>query len=137
MGGKNAANLKEYQEVDILVKLIPFFDISMSKSSKVLPEATLLRKMMNLAKSEAEMILRKKHLNTLLDVIKANFEKLILPENQQEVEEDYADCFFLNKARAKSFVSTLARIVWEYNYVNKMFIEHYKKLSDLSSKNPA
>lgn len=60
-----------------------------------------------------------------------------MPENQKEVEEDYADCFFLNKARAKSFVATLARIVWEYNYVNKMFIEHYSKLSNLSSKNPA
>jgi len=34
-GGKLAANTKEYQEVNILIKLIPFFDIPMSKSSKI------------------------------------------------------------------------------------------------------
>jgi hypothetical protein len=53
----------------------------MSKSSKDIKEATVLRKMMNLAKSEAEMILRKKHLFTLIDAIKAYFDKLLLPEN--------------------------------------------------------
>lgn len=54
MGGKIAANQKDYQEVDILIKLIPFFDVTMSKSSKIMPEATKLRKMLNIAKSEAE-----------------------------------------------------------------------------------
>jgi hypothetical protein len=33
-------------------------------------------------------------------------------------------------------VQTLARVVWEYNFVNKMFIENYKKLSNLTTKNP-
>jgi hypothetical protein len=33
-------------------------------------------------------------------------------------------------------VQTIARIVWEYNFVNKMFIESYKKLSNLTSTNP-
>jgi hypothetical protein len=37
IGGKIAANLPDYQEVDILIKLIPFFEIPMSKSSKVIP----------------------------------------------------------------------------------------------------
>lgn len=106
----------------------------MCKSSKVVPEATKLRKLLNIAKSEAEMLLRKKKLYTILDAIKVNFEKLLFPENLPEVEADYIDCFFQSKQRAKLFVSTLARIVWEYNYVNKMFIEHYRKLSNLSNK---
>ena len=94
IGGKNAANLKDYQEVDILIKLIPYFDIPLSKSSKIVPEATNLRKMINLAKSEAEMILRRKKLNTLLDVVKGYFELLLMPENTEKVELDFLDCFF-------------------------------------------
>jgi phospholipid N-methyltransferase len=39
-GGNSAANEKSYQEIDILIKLIPFFDIPMAKSSKIIPEAT-------------------------------------------------------------------------------------------------
>jgi hypothetical protein len=50
--------------------------------------------MINLAKSEADMIMRKKRLITLLDVIKAYFEKLILPENSADIELDFLDCFF-------------------------------------------
>jgi hypothetical protein len=50
--------------------------------------------MINLAKSEADMIMRKKRLITLFDVIKAYFEKLLLPEKQAEVELDFLDCFF-------------------------------------------
>ncbi len=83
--------------MDILIKLIPYFDIPLSKSSKIVPEATFLRKMINLAKSEGEMILRRKKLNTLLDVVKAYFEKLLLPENVEEVELDFLDCFFQSK----------------------------------------
>jgi hypothetical protein len=77
-----------------LIKLIPFFDIPMSKSSKIIPEASLLRKFMNIAKSEAEMIMRKHRLYTLLETIKAYFDKLLLPENVPEVEADFLDCFF-------------------------------------------
>lgn len=66
----------------------------MSKSAKIVKEATELRKMLNIAKSEAEMIMRRKRLNTLLDVIKAYFERLLMPENLPDVEADFMDCFF-------------------------------------------
>lgn len=56
-----------------------------------------LRKMINLAKSEADMIMRKKRLVTLLDIIKAYFEKLLMPENLTSVEDDFLDCFFMSK----------------------------------------
>jgi hypothetical protein len=96
-GGKVAANTKEYQEVDILIKLIPYFDIPMSKSSKVTSEATELRKLLNIAKSEAEMIFRRKRLNTLLETIKAYFDMLIMPENLDDVTADFIDCFFQSR----------------------------------------
>ena len=131
-----AANTKEYQEVNILIKLIPFFDIPMSKSSKIVPEATVLRKLMNIAKSEAEMIMRRKRLNTLLETIQAYFGQLLMPENLDAVEADFLECFFQNKGRSHTFCATLARIVWEYNFINKMFIEHYKQLSSVSAKDP-
>jgi len=82
------------------------------------------------------MIYRKKRLNTLLEAIKAYFEKLLMPENIGDVEADFLECFFLNKSRAKNFCATLARIVWEYNFVNKMFVQNYKKLASVSSKDP-
>ena len=135
MGGKIAANQKDYQEVDILIKLIPFFDVTMSKSSKIMPEATKLRKMLNIAKSEAEQMLRKKKIYTILDAIRQYFDKLLFPENLEEVELDFLDCFFQSRQRSKVFVQTLARVVWEYNYVNKMFIEHFRKLSNLNNPN--
>jgi hypothetical protein len=53
--------------------------------------------MINLAKSEADMIMRKKRLVTLLDIIKAYFEKLLMPENLTAVEDDFLDCFFMSK----------------------------------------
>lgn len=75
------------------------------------------------------MIMRKYRLYTLLDIVKAYFERLLLPENLPDVEAEFIDCFFQSKQRTKVFCQTLSRVVWEYNYINKMFIEHYKRLS--------
>lgn len=69
----------------------------MARSSKVTPQVAELRKMINLAKSEADMIMRKKRLVTLLDIIKAYFERLLMPENLTAVEDDFLDCFFMSK----------------------------------------
>lgn len=66
----------------------------MAKSSKVIPEASNLRKLLNVAKSEAEMMMRRKKLFTLLDIVKNYFEKLLMPENIEEVEAEFLECFF-------------------------------------------
>lgn len=60
--------------MDILIKLIPYFEIPLSKSSKIVPEASKLRKLLNLAKSEADMLIKKKRYYTLIDAIKGKFE---------------------------------------------------------------
>lgn len=47
---------KPFQDVDILMKLIPYFDIPLASSKKTKPEANTLRKLLSLAKAEAQMI---------------------------------------------------------------------------------
>jgi len=44
---------KLFQDVDILMKLIPYFDIPLTQSKKIKPEANTLRKLLSLAKAEA------------------------------------------------------------------------------------
>ena len=41
-------------------------------------------------------------------------------------------CFYNSEPRAREFVTVLTRIVWEYNFVNKMFVTQYKLLSSRS-----
>ncbi len=48
-------------------------------SKKVKKEGNELRKILALAKSEAEMILRRKKLNTLIDIINQYFDVLLNP----------------------------------------------------------
>ncbi len=60
---------KSYQDVEILMKLIPYFDIPLALSKRIKPEANSLRKLLSLAKSEAEMIQRRLKHRTILDLI--------------------------------------------------------------------
>jgi len=113
------------QEVEILIKLLPYFDTQLEASSK---DSNELRKLLQLAKSEAEMIKRKKKVNSLLGIINLYFEKLLLPEMNDQVEMEFLSCFYNSQSKASIFVSTLNRIVWEYNFVNKLFVENYKAL---------
>lgn len=69
----------------------------MAKSSKIIPEATQLRKLLNIAKSEAEMLLKRHRLFTLLETIKKYFDLLLLPENLPDVEAELLDSFFQSK----------------------------------------
>ena len=40
-------------------------------------------------------------------------------------------CFFNNTPRAVAFVGVMNRLIWEYTFVNKMFITAYSLLSNL------
>lgn len=55
--GKAALNAGGYQEAQVLIKLLPYFDIHLDKSDK---ESNELRKILGIAKSEAEMIFLRK-----------------------------------------------------------------------------
>eukprot|EP00347_Sterkiella_histriomuscorum_P017190 403350327 len=128
-------NKQSFQDVEILIKLIPYFDINISESKRVKPEANQLRKLLAIGKSEAQMIIRRKKLYTLFGIINTYFDMLVQNEMTEQLEQEFHLCFYNNTQKTKIFVSTLQRIVWEYNYVNKLFVEHYRKLRNLNDPN--
>jgi hypothetical protein len=58
----------------------------LADSAKVSGQSNELRKLLCLAKSEAEMIWRKKKVKTIIEIITLYFEKLLLPEMAEQVE---------------------------------------------------
>lgn len=91
-------------EVEILIKLLPYFDVPLAESKKIRKESNELRKLLGLAKSEAEMIQRRKKTGTLIEIIKMYFDKLLLPETTSEVEQELFKCFYNNKQKTHNFV---------------------------------
>ena len=56
------------------------------------------------------------------------FDSLLVPEASLALVEDILPCFFGQRDRAQVFVSTLHRLVWEYNFVNQTFVSQYRIL---------
>ena len=56
------------------------------------------------------------------------------PGQTNGVVTELVPCFYNSKQKAADFVSVLTRIVWEYNFVNKMFVTAYKILSNVNKK---
>ena len=52
----NGMVTKDIHEVDILIKLLPYLEVPLHISSKVNKDSNILRKLLNIAKCEAEMI---------------------------------------------------------------------------------
>ena len=75
------------------------------------------------------MIQRQKGATTLLELIAIYFDRLVSPGFSEQVIDDMKLCFYNSEKRSAEFVSVLSRIVWEYNFVNKMFVTQYKLLS--------
>ena len=57
---------QQVYEVDILLKLLPYFDVPLNEKAKEMEEAKSLRKLLGLAKTEADMLARHKNITTLL-----------------------------------------------------------------------
>lgn len=51
-------NMKHLKEVDILLRLLPYFEVAMNTKSSESTESRELRKLLGIAKSEADMIQR-------------------------------------------------------------------------------
>ena len=71
-------------------------------------------------------MLEKAGIPNLVVIISRYFERLLLPEQFNSVVYEFQNVFYKNMEKTENFVKTLNRIIWEYNYVNKMFIEAYK-----------
>lgn len=48
-----------------MIKLIPYFDVPVNLAGKVTPESKEIRRQLGIAKSEADMIQRRKGITTL------------------------------------------------------------------------
>ena len=58
----------------------------------------------------------------MLELIAIYFDRLVSPGFSEQVIDDMKLCFYNSEKRSAEFVSVLSRIVWEYNFVNKMFV---------------
>jgi hypothetical protein len=57
------------------------------------------------------------------------FDSLLVPENSAALIEDLSPCFFGQRDRVKVFITTMQRLVWEYNFVNQTFVTQFRMLS--------
>lgn len=79
------------------------------------------------------MLQRRKGVTTLLQLIGIYFDRLVSPGFTDAVTKDLIPCFYNSEVKARDFVTVLTRIVWEYNFVNKMFVTQYKILSNVNA----
>jgi len=57
------------------------------------------------------------------------FDKLSVPGFETDVEKELEVAFYNSSKRAKDFVSTFKRLLWEYNFVNQTFVHQYSLLT--------
>lgn len=103
------------------MKLLPYYDIDLTLKKSEGPKANdahYLRRLLTISRSDAEMISKQKGIKTLHELMNYYFDSLLVPEASPALVEDIVPCFFGQRDRAQVFVSTLHRLVWEYNFVN-------------------
>jgi len=93
--------------------------MTLKKSEK----ANDLRRLLGVSISETTMIHQRLNCTTLISLIGRYFDKLVSPGFQDAVTDDLVVCFFQKRQRAQDFVAVLTRVVWDYNFVNKMFVQ--------------
>ena len=107
------------------MKLLPYYDIDLTLKKSEGPksnDAHYLRRLLTISRSDAEMISKQKGIKTLHELMNYYFDSLLVPEASPALVEDIVPCFFGQRDRAQVFVSTLHRLVWEYNFVNQTFV---------------
>ena len=78
------------------------------------------------------MIQRRKGITNLFQLISVFYERMNQPGLVDGVAKELLPCFFNNPQRTADFVNVMNRIIWEYNFVNKMFITAYGLLTNLN-----
>lgn len=81
------------REIDILVKLMPFFFVTLNLKSKESADAKQLRKYIGISRTEADMLFKKRGVATLMEIIGLYFDRLVIPGNQSNVTRDLMPCF--------------------------------------------
>ena len=81
-------------EVEILLKLLPYFDVAINQKGKEAPDSKQLRLLLGIAKPEADMIAKKKGINTLIQLINVYFDGLVTPSFADSIVRELTPCFF-------------------------------------------
>lgn len=105
--------------------MLPFFETKIDAKT---PEATEVWKILNIAKTEASMIVKHLYMETTIKLIEHYFDILILPESSLDITKKFVPCFYKNQKKAENFVKLLSDLIWEYNFINKTFVEQFTKI---------
>ena len=73
------AHFGQTREIDILLRLLPYFEVPMNAKQAEDGESRELRKLLGIAKSEADMMYRQKNITTLVQLIGVYFDRLVSP----------------------------------------------------------
>lgn len=115
----------QQRDIDILIKLLPYYEVQMNlKRKEPNSEKSLqLRRLLQIDVTDAEMLKKLRQITTLHELMNHYFDRLLVPDSSKAVIEDLAPCFFNQRDRVRTFLSTLQRLVWEYNFVNQTFVQ--------------
>lgn len=78
------------------------------------------------------MIQRRLGISSLFQLVSVFYERFNQPGLVDTVVKDLLPCFFNNAQRTAEFVNVIDRVIWEYNFVNKMFITAFSLLSNIT-----
>ena len=76
------------------------------------------------------MMRKLKGIHNLHQLMNHYFDALLVPESHGALVEDLSPCFFGQRDRVKVFITTMQRLVWEYNFVNQTFVHQYRMLAN-------
>ena len=83
-----------HRDIDVLVKLLPFYDVDMTQRGKDNGEAQYLRRLLAISRSDAEMLQKHKQITTFHQLMNHYFDSLLVPDTQDHLINDLAPCFF-------------------------------------------
>ena len=73
----NQTENPNHYEIDILLKLLPYFEVPLNEKRAETSESKDLRRLLGIAATEADMLQRKKGATTLIQLIGIYFDKLV------------------------------------------------------------
>ena len=83
-----------HRDIDVLVKLLPFYDLDMTLKGKDSGDAQYLRRLLAISRSDAEMLQKHKQITTFHQLMNHYFDSLLVPDTQDHLVNDLAPCFF-------------------------------------------
>ena len=86
--------MQRQRDVDILTKMLPFYDIDLSTRNGSNPKAKELRQMLQISRSEADNLFKNTNICTLHDLMNSYFDKLLQPDSADDMITELAPYFY-------------------------------------------